>query len=105
MEGMGYLCCFVVFVSFFEQGRRRHVEKMMLYKGGDWVKRGGGLRRGRLTMELGVIMSRQNFGFPVFAGSPSCSRCCVRARAEVDTSAGRLSEAKTQRRPRARERE
>ena len=28
----------------------------------------------------------------------------VRARAEVDTSAGRLSEAKTQRRPRARER-
>ena len=30
---------------------------------------------------------------------------CVRARVEVDTSAGRLSEAKTQRRPRARERE
>ena len=30
---------------------------------------------------------------------------CVRAKAEVDTSAGRLSEAKTQRRPRARERE
>ena len=29
----------------------------------------------------------------------------ARARAEVDTSAGRLSEAKTQRRPRARERE
>ena len=46
-----------------------------------------------------------NFGFPVFAGSPSCSRCCVRARVEVDTSAGRLSEAKTQRRPTARERE
>ena len=56
-------------------------------------------------MELGVIMTRQNFGFPVFAGSPSCSRCCVRARWEVDTSAGRLSEAKTQRRPTARERE
>ena len=50
-------------------------------------------------MELGVIMTRQNFGFPVFSGSPSCSRCCVRARVEVDTSAGRLSEAKTQRRP------
>ena len=30
---------------------------------------------------------------------------CVRARAEFDTSAWRLSEAKTQRRPRARERE
>ena len=50
-------------------------------------------------MEPGVIMTRQNFGFPVFAGSHSCSRCCARARAEVDTSAGRLSEAKTQRRP------
>ena len=56
-------------------------------------------------MELGVITTRQNFGFPVFVGSPSCSRCCVRARTEVDTSAGRLSEAKTQRRPTARERE
>ena len=50
-------------------------------------------------MEPGVIMTRQNFGFPVFGGSPSCSRCCARARVEVDTSAGRLSEAKTQRRP------
>ena len=50
-------------------------------------------------MEPGDIMTRQNFGFPVFSGSPSCSRCCVRARVEVDTSAGRLSEAKTQRRP------
>ena len=30
---------------------------------------------------------------------------CARARVEVDTSAGRLSEAKTQRRPTARERE
>ena len=47
----------------------------------------------------------QNFDFHVFSGSPSCSRCCVRAMAEVDTSAGRLSEAKTQRRPTARERE
>ena len=39
--------------------------------------------------------------------SPSCSCCCVRARGgtEVDTSAWRLSEAKTQRRPTARERE
>ena len=50
-------------------------------------------------MEPGVIMTRQNFGFPVFSCSPSCSRCCVRARVEFDTSAGRLSEAKTQRRP------
>ena len=56
-------------------------------------------------MELGVIMTRQNFGFPVFSGSHSCSRCCARARVEVDTSAGRLSEAKTKRRPRARDRE
>ena len=59
-------------------------------------------KRGRLTLELGVVMARQNFGSPC---SPSCSVCCVRARVEVDTSAGRLSEAKTQRRPRARERE
>ena len=44
-ERGGFLCCFVVFVSFFEQGRRRHVEEKMLYKGGEWVKRGGGLRR------------------------------------------------------------
>ena len=31
----------------FEQGRarRRHVEEKMLDKRGDWVKRGGGLRR------------------------------------------------------------
>ena len=50
-------------------------------------------------------MTRQNFGFLVFPCSPTCSCCCVRARAEVDTSAGRLSEAKTQRRPTARERE
>ena len=48
-------------------------------------------------MELGVVMTRQNFGFPCYS---SCSVCCVRAkRADVDTSAGRLSEAKTQRRP------
>ena len=48
-------------------------------------------------MELGVAMTHQNFGFPC---SPSCSCCCVRAGGtEVDTSAGRLSEAKTQRRP------
>ena len=57
--------------------------------------------RGWLIMEPGVVMTRQNFGFPC---SPSCSVVCARARAEVDTSAGRLSEAKTQRRPRARER-
>ena len=58
-------------------------------------------KRGQLIMELGVVMTRQNFGFPC---SPSCSVVCARAMVEVDTSAGRLSEAKTQRRPRARER-
>ena len=52
-------------------------------------------------MEFGVVRARQNFGSPC---SPSCSVCCVRARADVDTSAGRLSEAKTQRRRGARER-
>ena len=30
----GFICCFVVFVSFFEQGRRRHVEKEMFAKRG-----------------------------------------------------------------------
>ena len=43
-ERGGFLRCFVVFVSFFEQGRRRHVEEKMLAKRGEWVKRGGGLR-------------------------------------------------------------
>ena len=51
-------------------------------------------------MELVVAMTHQNFGFPC---SSSYSCCCVRAMAEVNTSAGRLSEAKTQRRPRERE--
>ena len=55
-----------------------------------------------MVMKLGVVMTRQNFEFSC---SPSYSVVCVRAMAEVDTSAGRLSEAKTQRRPRARERE
>ena len=41
----GFLCCFVVFVSFFEQGKRRHVEEKVMAKGGERVKRGGGLRR------------------------------------------------------------
>ena len=54
-------------------------------------------------MELGVAMTRQNFGFPVLL------RVLVvvsgQGWTEVDTSAGRLSEAKTQRRPTARERE
>ena len=48
-------------------------------------------------------MTRQNFGFPVLL------RVIVvvpgQGGTEVDTSAGRLSEAKTQRRPTARERE
>ena len=48
-------------------------------------------------MELGVVMTRQNFGFPVllrvlFVVSGQWGT-------EVDTSAGTLSEAKTQRRP------
>ena len=45
VRGGGFLCCFVVFVSFFEQGKRRHVEEKVMANGGDWVKRGGGLRR------------------------------------------------------------
>ena len=56
-------------------------------------------------MESGVIMTRQNFGSLCF---PVLLRVLVvraRAMAEVDTSAWRLSEAKTQRRPTARERE
>ena len=61
-------------------------------------------KRGRLTMELGVVMTRQNFGFPVLL------RVLVvvsgQGGTEVDTSAGTLSEAKTQRRPHsARDRE
>ena len=55
------------------------------------------LKRGRLTMELGVVMTRQNFGFPVLL------RVLVvvsgQVGTEVETSAGRLSEAKTQRWP------
>ena len=39
-EGGGFLCCFVVFVSFFEQGKKRHVEKRVMAKGGGRVKRG-----------------------------------------------------------------
>ena len=37
------------------------------------------LNKGRLTMELGVVMTRQNFGFPV---PSSCSVCCVMARGD-----------------------
>ena len=44
VRGVGFLCCFVVFASFFQQGKKRH-------RGGDYgeeavkrVKRGGGLR-------------------------------------------------------------
>ena len=44
MRGV-FLYCFVVFVSFFEQGKKRHVEKKVMAKGGGRVKRGGGLRR------------------------------------------------------------
>ena len=60
-------------------------------------------KRGQLTMGLGVVMARQDlvsmFLFRVLV-------CCVRAGGtEVDTSAGTLSEAKTQRRPTARERD
>ena len=53
-------------------------------------------------MELVVAMTHQNFDFPVLLRVPVV---CVRAMGEVDTSAGRLSEAKTQQRPTARERE
>ena len=34
------------------------------------------LKKGRLTMKLGVVMTRQNFGFPCY---PSCSVVCVMA--------------------------
>ena len=57
-------------------------------------------------MESGVVMIRPKLWFPCWL--PVLLRVlvvCARAMAEVDTSAGRLSEAKTQRRPRARERE
>ena len=37
------------------------------------------VEEGRLTMELGVAMTYQNFGFPY---SPSCSCCCVRAKGD-----------------------
>ena len=44
------------------------------------------LKRGRLTMELGVVMTRQNFGFPVLL------RVLVvvsgQGGSEVDTNAG-----------------
>ena len=56
-------------------------------------------KKGQLTMELGVVTTRQNFGFPV---PPSCRRCLFvqwQWGTEVDTRAGELSEAKTQRRP------
>ena len=55
------------------------------------------LKRGRLTMELGVVTTRQNFGFLVLL------RVLVvvsgQGGTDVDTSAGTLSKAKTQRRP------
>ena len=61
------------------------------------------LKRGRLTMELGVVMTRKTLVSLVLL------RVLVvvsgQGGTEVDTSAGRLSEAKTQRRPTARERE
>ena len=55
-------------------------------------------------MESGVIMTRHWFPccLPVLL---RVRVVCVSARAEVDTSVWRLSEAKTQRRPTARERE
>ena len=48
-------------------------------------------------MELGVVMTHQNFGFPVLL----CVLFVVSGQGgtEGDTSAGTLSEAKTQRRP------
>ena len=55
-------------------------------------------KRGRLTMELGVVMTRQNFGIPCSSFVLSLSVCQGKVD-EVDTGAGALSEAKTQRRP------
>ena len=62
------------------------------------------LKKGRSTMEFGVVMTRQNFGFPVLLRVLFV--VSGQGGTEVDTSAGTLSEAKTQRRPHsARERE
>ena len=62
-------------------------------------------KKGGLTMELGVVMTCQNFGFPCSFFVLSLSVCQGKWD-EVDTGAGALSEAKTQRLPHsARERE
>ena len=53
-------------------------------------------KRGRLTMELGVVMTRQNFGFHCSFFVLSLSVCQGKGD-EVDTGAGALSEAMTQR--------
>ena len=55
------------------------------------------LKKGRLTMELGVVTTHQNFGFPVLLRVLFV--VSGQGGTEVDTSAGTLSEAKTQRRP------
>ena len=54
-------------------------------------------------MEVGVAMTHQNSDFPVLLRVPVV--VSGQGGTEVDTSAGRLSKAKTQRRPTARERE
>ena len=48
-------------------------------------------------MELGVVVTHQNFGFPVLLRVLFV--VSGQGGTEVDTSAGALSEAKTQRRP------
>ena len=61
-------------------------------------------KKGQLAMELGVVMTHQNFGFPVLLRVLFV--VSGQGGTDVDTSAGTLSEAKTQRRPHsARERE
>ena len=53
----------------------------------------------------GVIMTRQKLWFPSVSRFSFVFTLLCQGKGEVDTSAGWLSEAKTQRRPRARERE
>ena len=58
----GFLCCFVVFVSFFKQGKKRHrgddYEVIVLTKGGEkgearlWCKKGCGVTVGEPSGDL-----------------------------------------------------
>ena len=95
------------------EGRSKIRDKNTLYKErakrrrsdeATWEKWGGGnlvrsAKRGRLTMELGVVMTRQNFGFPCSFFALSLSVCQGKGGRRSTRARGRLSEAKTQRQP------